>query len=146
MQKAKETWLNWEGMKERSHLCKRGMSNNNLTKEGNGMRIVNSKNIKNVTAPKVEPKAKAINPASAGQLGASTQFVKPPLVQGPGYNPKPMGSTGIANAQQGHSGVGPGGGGRTIYKSGSQSPTPEARDMPEGRNTLGEFGPGKRGG
>jgi hypothetical protein len=96
---------------------------------------------------KVEPIARKANPAGAAQLGAATQFRKEPLEAGKGYQPKPMGSTGIANAQQGHSGVGPGGGGRTIYKSGSQSPTPEPREMPKGRDTLAEFGreiPGRK--
>jgi hypothetical protein len=97
---------------------------------------------------KQEPVTHKATPAGAAQQGLATQFRKEPLQHGKGYEPKPMGSTGIANARQGHAGVGPGGGNRTIYKSGSQSPTPPAHGMPSGRDTLNEFGPdvpGRRG-
>ena len=90
---------------------------------------------------KQEPKPKAVSVPAAAQLGRSEQFTKGPLETGPGYSTKPMAATGIANARKGPEGAGPGGMGRTIYKSGSQSPTPPARPMPEGRNTLREFGP-----
>ena len=93
---------------------------------------------------KVEPVSRKASPAGAAQLGAAVQFRKEPLEAGKGYNPAPVPPNGIANAQQGHEGPGPGGGGRTIYKSGSQSPTPEAREMPKGRDTLSEFGPGRK--
>jgi hypothetical protein len=109
--------------------------------------ISGNKTVQARAGGKVEPKAKAINPASVAQQGMATQFRKEPLVQGKGYNPAPVGPTGIANARQGHDGPGPGGGGRTIYKSGSQSPTPEARPLPEGKNTLAEYGrdiPGRK--
>jgi hypothetical protein len=90
---------------------------------------------------KREPVPKAVSVPAAAQLGRSEQFRKPPLEQGKGYETKPMAATGIANARKGHEGVGPGGGGRMIYKSGSQSPTPPPREMPKGRDTLAEFGP-----
>jgi hypothetical protein len=97
---------------------------------------------------KQEPVANRASPAGAAQLGMATQFRKEPLIQqGKGSNPPGVPATGIANARQGHSGVGPGGGGRTIYKSGSQSPTLPAREMPAGRDTLAEFGrdiPGRK--
>jgi hypothetical protein len=102
---------------------------------------LNSRVVTHSKAPKVEPRSRAVSPEATDQLGQAVQFRKPPLVQGRGYEPKSMGPTGIANARQGHAGVGPGGGNRTIYKSGSQSPTPPAREMPEGRNTLAEYGP-----
>jgi hypothetical protein len=99
---------------------------------------------------KQEPVAHKASPAGAAQQGMAVQFRKEALQQGPGsgYEPKSMASTGIANARQGHAGPGPGGGNRTIYKSGSQSPTPTAHGMPPGRDTLSEYGrdvPGRRG-
>jgi hypothetical protein len=90
---------------------------------------------------KQEPISHKGSPAGVAQQGLATQFRKEPITSGRGYEPKAMGSTGIAGARQGHAGVGPGGGGCTIYKSGSQSPTPEAREMPAGRDTLAEYGP-----
>jgi hypothetical protein len=114
-----------------------------LTGSGHNSRVVSHRR-----EPKVEPKPTAINPAGVSQRDVSTAFRKERVEMGPGYTQKPMGSTGIANARQGHAGVGPGGGGRTIYKSGSQSPTPPADGMPAGRDTLSEFGrdiPGRRG-
>jgi hypothetical protein len=113
-------------------------------KSGGGLK---SNKLVQSTKWKQEPKAKAVNPASASTLGMAVQFPKPKLETGPGYQTKPQGSTGIANARQGHSGAGPGGGNRTIYGSGSQSPTPQAREMPKGRDTLSEYGkdiPGRR--
>ena len=93
---------------------------------------------------KTEPVAHKASPAGAAQQGMAVQFRKEPLQQGSGYTPKRMGDTGIANDRQGHAGPGPGGGGRTIYKSGSQSPTPPARELPAGRDTLSEYGPERR--
>jgi len=102
----------------------------------------NSRVTSNVKAgAKVEPRARAMSPEAVGQQGASLAFARKPLEQGPGYTTKPMPSTGIANAVKGPAGAAPGGFGRTIYKSGSQSPTPPAREMPAGRNTLAQFGP-----
>src|SRR4029077_6330372 len=111
-------------------LSNSGVDNMKM-KSGGGY---NSQVVKHSQGWKVEPKAKAVNPASAAQLGRSEQFRKPPLEQGKGYEPGKVGATGIANARQGHSGVGPGGGNRTIYRSGSQSPTPPARSMEKGRD------------
>jgi hypothetical protein len=82
---------------------------------------------------KSEPIAHKASPAGAAQQGMATQFRKEPLQAGKGYNPPGVPATGIANARQGHAGVGPGGGSRVIYGSGSQSPTPPAREMPAGR-------------
>src|SRR5262249_20895172 len=90
---------------------------------------------------KVEPRTTAIDPAGVSQRDVSTAFRKTLVEVGPGYSPGKMPATGIANARQGPLGAGPGGFGRTIYKSGSQSPTPPAREMPAGRNTLAEYGP-----
>jgi hypothetical protein len=103
--------------------------------------INSNKTVQSKSGGKVEPVAKAANPAGVAQMGLSHQFKPEPMLQGKGYEPKAMGSTGIANARQGHAGPGPGGGGRMIYKSGSQSPTPPAHGMPAGRDTLSEFGP-----
>jgi hypothetical protein len=107
-------------------------------KSGGGL---NSNKVVQSRGYKVEPKSRAINPASVSTLGISTQFRKPNLEMGPGYTTKPQGDTGIANSVKGPAGAGPGGMGRTIYKSGSQSPTPPAREMPAARDTLAEFGP-----
>jgi hypothetical protein len=88
---------------------------------------------------KQEPKARAVSPAAVAQQGAATQFRKEELYRGKGYQ-TPKGVTDPTK-------VGPGAG-RTIHRSGSQSATPPAREMPEGRNTLAEYGPevpGKRG-
>ena len=108
-----------------------------LTGGGYGSR--QASNVK--ASAKVEPKSRAINPASVATLGVSTQFKKPELEMGPGYTTKAQGDTGIANSVKGPSGAAPGGMGRTIYRSGSQSPTPPAREMAPGRNTLAEYGP-----
>jgi hypothetical protein len=101
----------------------------------------NSRQVSHRNEPKVEPKPKAANVAGVAQTGLSHQFKPEPMLSGKGYESKAMGSTGIANARKGHAGPGPGGGGRTIYKSGSQSPTPPTHGMPAGRDTLSEFGP-----
>jgi hypothetical protein len=103
-----------------------------------------SRVVKHSTGYKQEPVPHKASPAGAAQQGMATQFRKEPLQQGTGYQPGKMGSTGIAGARQGNAGPGPGGGNRTIYRSGSQSPTPSAREMPAGRNTLSEYGPERR--
>lgn len=107
-------------------------------KSGGG---INSRQVSHRYEPKVEPKAKAANPAGVAQQGMATAFRKEPPFAGKGYEPGKPGPTGIANARQGPAGAGPGGMGRTIYKSGSQCPTPAARDMAPGRDTLAEYGP-----
>jgi hypothetical protein len=106
--------------------------------------INSNKVVQSKSGQKVEPVTHKVNPAGVAQMGLSHQFKPEPMLQGKGYEPKAMGSTGIANARQGHAGPGPGGGNRTIYKSGSQSPTPPAREMPAGRDTLSEYGPERR--
>ena len=108
-------------------------------KSGGG--ISSNKVVQSKSGGKVEPRSTAIDPAGVSQRDVSTPFRKTPVEIGPGYNPGKMAATGIANARQGPPGAGPGGFGRTIYKSGSQSPTPPAREMPAGRDTLAEYGP-----
>src|SRR5262245_33342112 len=103
--------------------------------------ISSNKTVQSRSGMKVEPKARAMNVEAVGQQGASLAFARKPLEQGPGYTPQKMGDAGIANAHKGPAGAGPGGYGRTIYKSGSQSPTPPAHGIPAGRNTLAEYGP-----
>jgi hypothetical protein len=73
------------------------------------------------------------NVAGVAQQGLALAFKREPITQGKGYEPTKMGPTGIANATKGPSGAGPGGYGQTIYKSGSQSPTPTAEGMGPGR-------------
>jgi hypothetical protein len=112
-----------------------------MVKMVSGGGITSNKYVTSKAGAKVEPVSRKANPAGAAQQGMATQFEKEKLIQGKGYTPGQMGPTGIANARQGHSGAGPGGGNRTIYGSGSQSPTPQAKDMPKGRDTLSEYGP-----
>jgi len=108
-------------------------------KSGGG--INSNKTVQSRSRVKVEPKIQAGNVAGVAQQGMATAFKKKPLIQGKGYETGPMPPTGIANATKGPAGAAPGGMGRTIYKSGSQSPTPRAREVPAGRNTLAEYGP-----
>jgi hypothetical protein len=107
---------------------------------------ISSKNVRHTTAPKVEPKAYAKRPAGTAALGSmygdhstnrpgSTGFRGAKLDGGRGYMP-PVGPTDNVAA----CGVG---GGRTIYKTGSQdmhgganpgSPRPNPRhDALEGK-------------
>jgi hypothetical protein len=117
------------------------------TKARSGGGITSNK-LRTSTNWKQEPVAHKASPAGANQQGQAVQFRKEPLIRkGKGYNPAPVPPTGIANARKGPANAGPGGMGRTIYGSGSQSPTPPAREMPKGRDTLSGFGPeatGKR--
>ena len=108
-------------------------------KSGGG--INSNKTVQSRSSYKVEPIGKAGNVAGVAQQGLATAFRKEPITRGQGYTPKAMPATGIANAVKGPPGAGPGGGGRTIYRSGSQGPTPPAREMPAGRDTLSEYGP-----
>jgi hypothetical protein len=88
---------------------------------------------------KSEPVSHKGNVAGVAQQGLALQFKRQPITSGKGYEPP----KGIAPNTQ----VGPGAG-RTIHRSGSQSATPPAKPMPEGRNILAEYGPevpGKRG-
>jgi hypothetical protein len=115
-------------------------------KPGGGL---HSRTVKHTTAPKVEPRARAINPSAVNQLGNfvgdhvtnrdSTGYRGEPLVRGPGYN-APLGITDPVKAV----GVG---GGRTIYKTGYQDqhgrPAP-GNPPAQGRDTLSEFGPDYR--
>jgi hypothetical protein len=103
--------------------------------------IQSNKTVQPRSGMKVEPKSRAMSPEAVGQQGAALAFDRKPLEQGPGYTPGKQGDTGIANARKGPAGAGPGGMGRTIYASGSQSPTPPARPLRAGRDTLLEFGP-----
>jgi hypothetical protein len=104
---------------------------------------------------KVEPTTHRANVASVAQQGMAVQFPKEPLTQGRGYESKPQGSTGIPNARQGHAGPGPGGGNRTIYRSGSQSTygpvnpgqqnrAPDPPSTAPGRDILSDYGPDVR--
>ena len=99
-------------------------------KSGGG--ITSNKYVTSKGGQKVEPVSKAMSPAGVGQQGISTAFAKSPIEQGPGYSPGKMPSTGIAQAKYNPATTGPGSL-RTTYRSGSQSPTPQAREMPPGR-------------
>jgi hypothetical protein len=89
---------------------------------------------------KTEPVPPAVSPAGVAQQGMATQFRKEELYQGKGYQTGPQQSTGIARATFNSAKAGPGSG-RTIYASGSQSPTPTPKPVGPTRDTLAEFGP-----
>ena len=88
---------------------------------------------------KTEPVAHKANPAGVNQMGVATQFRKEPVIGGKGYEPGAMPATGSRGTFNPAS-QGPGSG-RTTYRSGSQSATPPAQEMPAGREILGSFGP-----
>ena len=89
--------------------------------------------------PKAEPVAHKASPEGVNQMGVSTAFKKEPVISGRGYEPQAMPATGMRGTFNSAS-QGPGSG-RTVYGSGSQSPTPTAQEMPAGREILGEYGP-----
>src|SRR5262249_9993968 len=98
----------------------------------------NSRQVKHDRKYKQEPQTHKGNPAGVAQQGMALGFKREPITSGKGYEPSKIGPTGIANARQGPKGAGPGGMGRTIYKSGSQSPTPPAHPLPAGRSIDAE--------
>jgi hypothetical protein len=75
-------------------------------------------------AGKTEPVARAISPSAVAQLGSATAKKPPPLDMGRAYSP-PVGPTG--NLAQGP------GGGRTVMPAGTQSKTPPARPLAQGK-------------
>jgi hypothetical protein len=99
-----------------------------------------SRQVSHVKTGKTEPIPHKASPAGAAQQGMAVQFRKEPLQQGRGYEPAKQGDTGIAQAKYNPATTGPGSL-RTTYRSGSQSPTPPAKEMPAGRDTLAEYGP-----
>jgi hypothetical protein len=106
---------------------------------------INSNKVVQSKTGKVEPVSRKASPAGAAQLGRAVQFKKEPLEQGRGYEPGPKGSTGLSGTYN-PAREGPGSG-RTTYRSGSQSATPQANEMPAGRDTLAEYGrdiPGRK--
>src|SRR5262249_6121353 len=94
----------------------------------------NSRVVSHAKAGKQEPVSDKGNPAGVAQQGMAVAFKKEPITSGGGYEPGKMEATGIAGARKGPAGPGPGGGSRTIYKAGSQSPTPPAREMSPSRD------------
>jgi hypothetical protein len=91
-------------------------------------------------APKTEPISRKASPAGVNQMGVATQFKKEPVISGKGYDPAKVGPTGVQKATVRPDTPGPGSG-RTTYASGSQSPTPPAKEMPKGRDILSQYGP-----
>jgi hypothetical protein len=108
-----------------------------------GNQGISSKNVRHTTAPKVEPRPHARNPAKAAQAGqmvgnhvttyggGKTSYRGDPEFTRAGYSP-PQGPTSFSN-------IGPGGG-RTVMKSGQQSchGTPD-RGMPGLPSTKNEW-------
>jgi hypothetical protein len=99
---------------------------------------------------KAEPVTHRGNVSAVAQQGIAVQFEKGPLTSGKGYEPKPMGPTGIGRATT-RTGVGPGGG-RTTYASGSQGTygavnpgqvnrAPDPPATAPGRDILSDYGP-----
>lgn len=103
-----------------------------MTRIVSGGGITSNKYKTSKAGQKVEPVSHKANVAGVAQQGMSAQFRKEPIISGPGYTPAKVGSTGIANAKFNSASQGPGSG-RTLYRSGSQSGTPEPRAMPAGR-------------
>jgi hypothetical protein len=106
-------------------------------KPGGGL---HSRNVRHSTAPKVEPRPHAHNPATVAQYGAlvgnhathqgkSTPYRGEPDFTRKGYSPH-VGPTSFSN-------VGPGGG-RTIYKTGTQGQQGQVAGStrPQGRDIL----------
>jgi hypothetical protein len=93
---------------------------------------VHSKQTVHRPLSKAEPKPHAIDPKAVSQIGLQSFLGRDALREGRGYGP--VGPTDNVAAV----GVG---GGRTIYKSGSQHGMGPAKPMPEGRDTLAEYGP-----
>jgi hypothetical protein len=110
-----------------------------MVKVVSGGGITSNKYVTSKSGGKVEPVTHKANVAGVAQQGRSVAFGKEPLTEGKGYEPSKMGSTGIAQATRGPKEAGPGSN-RTIYKSGSQCPTPAAKEMPAGRDILSEYG------
>ena len=76
-------------------------------KSGGGL---TSNKLRELRAPKIEPRSKAISPGSADLIGQTVAYKKPPLVSGPGLA-GPVGPTNnLVN--------GPKGQGRTLYGQG----------------------------
>jgi hypothetical protein len=98
--------------------------------------------VKHRSAPKAEPKPKAIRPSGAASIGLSygshitgksdTSYRGPKFEGGKGYS-TPVGPTDNVKAV----GVG---GGRTIHACGSQQGLSPVRPVSKGRDTLAEFG------
>jgi hypothetical protein len=99
---------------------------------------LHSRVVKHTSAPKVEPRARGVNPSAVAQLGAhvgdhttnnpqSTGYRGEQLVRGAGYN-NPVGPTSLSNN-------GPKGEGRQVHACGSQSQwgTPAAGNPPPNR-------------
>ena len=101
-------------------------------KSGGGL---NSRQVSHVREGKREPVSHKGNVAGVAQQGRAVQFKKEPIEAGKGYEPKPMGSTGIGKATTRPDTPGPGSG-RTTYASGSQCSTPEASPLPTGRKVF----------
>jgi hypothetical protein len=85
-----------------------------------------SRQVRHVEAYKKEPVASAISVGAVSRIGTRVGEGTPykPLYKGPGYN-NPKGPTPC------RPGVG---GGREIFRAGSQSPSPRARPMTDGKD------------
>jgi hypothetical protein len=112
---------------------------------GSGGGGIGSRPFKHVSAPKVEPRARAMSPGGVGQLGSAqgnhvtnrgtTDYRGEPLMRGSGYNP-PVGPTNNVAACVV-------GGGRTIHKTGTQDQHGPVAGSPKPSvpHILGSFGP-----
>jgi hypothetical protein len=100
---------------------------------------IQSKNVRNVRAPKTEPVSKRADPAAVSQLGEALAFKPAPIFVGHGY----------AEPQAPTSSMGQGpGANRVLYgQSGTQGvhgPVAGQRPPEKGKDILGAFGSDKK--
>jgi hypothetical protein len=106
---------------------------------------LHSRQVRHTSAPKVEPRSRAINPSGVNQLGnlvgdhvthsgKSTGYRGEPLIRGTGYN-APVGPTNMMPSSPGS--------GREVMRSGQQGQhgSVAGNRSPQGRDILGSFGP-----
>jgi hypothetical protein len=89
---------------------------------------INSRQVGHYKDAKSEPRSYPVDPGRAADIGMSVHYRKMPL-EGAGYS-TPQGPT--PNAEN----LGPGGCGRQVMRSGSQSSTPSPRPMGKTRPTF----------
>src|SRR5262249_13666402 len=112
-------------------------------KSGGG--INSNKTVQSKSGWKVDPTAHAANVAGVAQQGMAVAFKKEPLIQGKGYESKPVPATGVKGTYNAAT-QGPGSQ-RTVHPKGSQAEYgnagPQAmrtNPMPAGKDILSEYG------
>jgi hypothetical protein len=108
--------------------------------------IQSNKTVQSRSGVKREPVTHRGNVEGVGAIGLSHAYKPPEMLQGKGYEPRPVPATGVKGTFNSAT-SGPGSG-RTIMPAGSQAeygnrgsqPT-QTRPMPAGRDILSEYGP-----